>query len=319
MNMDKKERKRLAIVFLVVLFLAFFKDVSSGNLQEDNIILRNEYGGAEKDVSLELEIEEANTAQIYVVEVEPMRFTREQANTYFEIAKEEISKDMHTINESLDIKEIYADGMIIAEWQFSPHGYIDSSGDIFWKEIPEEGVLLNVSVLLTGGVYEEIYEFPLLIEGKELSENELIVQDVDKILKQQMQQEGEDKILLPEKIRGKTLIWKEKKDYLTGKVFLLEGILLLLLYILKKREKKELIKKRKETFEYGYPDLINKLCVLLGAGMTMRQAWICIARQYQEKKRKGIQDLLYSRDLFPKPRRRFKAQKVRQGRSRRKL
>ena len=63
----------------------------------------------------------------------------------------------------------------------------------------------------------------------------------------------------------------------------------------KKREKKELIKKRKETFEYGYPDLINKLCVLLGAGMTMRQAWICIARQYQEKKRKGIQEenLLY--------------------------
>ena len=40
--------------------------------------------------------------------------------------------------------------------------------------------------------------------------------------------------------------------------------------------------------EYQYSEVVSQLAMLLEAGMTMRQAWQCIAKQYQEKRNKGI-------------------------------
>jgi len=288
--MDKKERKRLVLVFFSVLLLAVLKDLSGGVLQKDNTILRKGYGEEEKEVFLKVEIEGEDNALPYVLEIEPMRFTREQAEAYFAIAKEEISDTIYVGEEKIDIKETYADELITAEWRFSPLGYVDGNGNILWDEIPEEGILLNVSVLLTGGMYEEIYEFPLFIEKKELSEKEQVLLTVGEILENQMQQEGLEKIQLPEEVRGKKLAWREKKDYLTGKVLLLEVITIILLKVLKKEEQKALMKKQKDAFEYEYPDMVNQLCILLGAGMTTRQAWIRIVKQYQEKKKQGISE-----------------------------
>lgn len=281
--MDKKERNRLIGVFFGVLVLAFFKDLTGGDLRKDNTIFRNEYGEEEKEVSLELAIEGEDDTQHYVIVVEPKRLTREQAEHYFDMAKKEISNTVYA-DEEVTIKETYAENCIIAEWKFSPYGYIDSKGTIFWDKIPKEGILLNVSVLLTSGIYEEIYQFPLFIKGKEVSEKEQIIQSIDEILEIQMQQEGEDTIQLPEEARGRDIVWKEEQDYLTGKVFFLEVIALMLLYALKKREQESERKKKKEVYEYEYPDMVNQLGVLLGAGMTTRQAWIRMAKQYQEKK-----------------------------------
>ena len=47
---------------------------------------------------------------------------------------------------------------------------------------------------------------------------------------------------------------------------------------------------RRRQLEIRYSDVVSQFAMLLETGMTMRQAWQNIARQYQEKKKKGITD-----------------------------
>ena len=63
------------------------------------------------------------------------------------------------------------------------------------------------------------------------------------------------------------------------------GLLLvpLLLSFRKKEQKMQAEKRRKEQLTYDYAEVISKLVLLAGAGMTIRRAWEKIAGDYQKK------------------------------------
>lgn len=126
-------------------------------------------------------------------------------------------------------------------------------------------------------------ESAVLEQKEELSLAEKILLEIDADLEMQMQQEGQMYLQLPESIFGKQLYWEQEKEGLTIKVFLLEMIAIACIVVMQKTEEKEAKKKQQEAIIYEYPDVVNQLSVLLGAGMTARQAWIRIAKQYQSK------------------------------------
>lgn len=133
---------------------------------------------------------------------------------------------------------------------------------------------------------EEATEEEILIMTDEvLSQTELILNEIDTNIEEQMQKEKGEYIKLPELVGGKTLYWKEEKEFLTGKVLLLELLAIVLILFARKKEEKEEKKKRQDDLAYEYPDIVNQLSVLLGAGMTMRQAWMRMAKQYQMKRK----------------------------------
>ena len=103
-----------------------------------------------------------------------------------------------------------------------------------------------------------------------------------------MQKEGSDKILLPTKIGDVQIDWSEKKDYVTPKIIFLEMISFVLLWMVEKRKEKEKEKKRIQAMEREYPDIVSQLALLLGAGMTIRQAWNRIGAQYMFKRRENL-------------------------------
>ncbi len=61
----------------------------------------------------------------------------------------------------------------------------------------------------------------------------------------------------------------------------------LVFYWLKVERPKEEGKKKRKQMEADYPELIAKLTVLIGAGLSLPQAWMRLSEDYQRKREKG--------------------------------
>ena len=291
-GIDKKEKVILAIAFFLVLIIAAFQDLSSLSI-EKNTILRSPIGEDASDVNLLLEIDGIIEDYAYELEVAPVLVTKEEAADYFRKTKEEIDADFKDIQDYLPIKDNYLDNLVCVDWLFSPAGYVQSNGKIVTEKISEDGVLITVSAVMTCGNYEEIYTFPYRIFPEMIKREERIKTALDLWFKKESMKEGVSVVELPQEIEGYEITWKEEKDYLFWKVFLLEGIALLCIWMFQKKEKED--KRREKIFlmEIEYPEIVGQLQILMEAGMTIRQAWDRIAYQYVEKRRKAVVEELF--------------------------
>jgi len=285
--MEKKDKWKLVIIYILVFIIALIADTSGGKL-EDGSIYRDEIGGDITDVDLVLNVEDVFEDYPVSLEVEPRRITQEEAEAYFLKAKEEIDMNFEKIERKLTLRDAYVDEIIEAEWHFSPIGIIAADGKVQENEIPEEGVLITASVILSCGEYEEIYTFPFRLEKPELTQKELIERELSEWIMNQQQLEGENVFSLPKVLGGMSAEWHERKDYLSLKILALEGISVILLIYARKKEKENKIRKRREEKELQYPEIVSQLLILLEAGMTTRQAWNRIAYQYKEKRKKKL-------------------------------
>ena len=285
--MDKKDIKRLGLVFGVILLAAMGMDMSESVLTENGAILRNDIGEGEKEINLMLDIDGIGEDYEYALNVEPIRPTRERAMEYFAAAIEEIEGDFKTVQEAVPIKGEYSEGIVEAEWDLEPWNVIDADGTVIQEKIPEDGLIVSANVTLYCGEYEQIYQFSFNLEKKELSQEEKIFAALEEWRAAEMQKEGEMEIYLPEKLAGVELYWSVKKESITLGILVLEGIALVLLIVAQRQKKEQERKTLVRNLELDYPEIVGQLTLLLGAGMNTRQAWHKIATRYLDKREKG--------------------------------
>lgn len=287
-EMSSKEKKKLLFIFVIVFLLAVITDITSGNLQEGDVLNRGEQGAEEETVVLRLDAEGILENYVYELVIEPIHITKDEAEKLFSQTKKEIEDAFSKYETKLPIKENYAANLVEADWRFAPSGYIDSEGTFIQDQIPEEGILINVVATLTCGRYEEIYGFPIYITRKEATRQEKLLEEIHIWIQTQMKQEGNESIQLPQEMEGVELSWSEEKESLTLQVLFLEIIAMILIHFLKKKEQKDRDEKRKREIEYVYSDIVSQLSLLLESGMTMRQAWLRMAEQYAKKKEQNF-------------------------------
>jgi hypothetical protein len=106
----------------------------------------------------------------------------------------------------------------------------------------------------------------------------------DKLHKSESESRQDKDIVLPDEIGGKSLSWSYKKSF-TGLLFLIATpILILLLYYSKDRDLHKQVLEREEQMMADYPEIVSSLALLIGAGMTVPNAWNKIARDYKTRK-----------------------------------
>lgn len=289
--MNKKDWIKLGVVYVFVFFLALYMDTKEGELKDGNLIYREESGGITKEIELWMNAENVLKDYKIHLEIEPRRMTKTEAENCFLKAMEEIDADMMVVEQSVDIKERYADGVVSAEWDFSPTGIIAEDGRLCEKNIPEDGIVITVSVNLQCDSYEKVYRFPLRVEKPWKSIEEKIEMELSEWIESQQLQEGKENFYLPDRLAGVVVTWTEEKEYLSVKVLCLEILFAVFLIFAKKREQEELTKCSRWQRELQYPEIVNQLLILMEAGMTTRQAWQRIAYQYIEKRKQDVIDV----------------------------
>lgn len=293
MHINKKRWMEVGIVCLLFLFLAGYVETSEHRLNDKNEIIRGEEGNRDELVELTVDAGELLEAYDYDITVPAIGITKEKAGKYFEQAKREIDDSFFSgeetaecVTTNIHMKETYADGLVKAEWNLDRYDVVDIEGEILSDEIPEDGTLVQASAELSCGDEKEEYVFSFMVYPRVLTEAEQLLADIQKAVEREGAHKGKNVFTLPKAVDGVQLEWKEKKEHLVYKVLFFEIVILILLRFVMIERTKTAEKERRDQMSLDYCEVVSKLLILLGSGMSLKQSWNRISAQYLEKREK---------------------------------
>ncbi len=296
-QVEKKQIVKVIIIGIAFIVLAAVMESANKELSDENQIQRNEPGESSKEVSLIL-----NGAGFkdypYQLEISEEKLTASQAKSCFEEAEQEIGESFYQgegglnhVSERVSIQEAYAQNMVKADWMFSENLIMDD-GTIDEDRLKEyddrqDGILTTATVSLSCQDYEEEYQFSFIVFPKALTEEEALLKQIDENLADQMEKAGEQAIVLPEKLGDKTIVWQEANEHLVLKTIIFELAIAVLYCAARRERQREALRQRKKSMELEYSEIVSKMAILLGSGMSIKQAWSKISARYLIKREKN--------------------------------
>ncbi|MGN0373360.1 MAG: hypothetical protein ACI4F3_11155 [Enterocloster sp.] len=291
-----ERRKPLACIVLGIL-LGAASQFASGfdqTLEQGYILERNACGQGqavrqllvnglgEKEIPVEVVLEERS-------------YTQEEAHEIYEAVLEELPLRILGGNESLS--EVRSDLNLVTsadpfgvrlKWQSEEPELLESTGRVHGEYLEEAGKKVGLRVRMTDGNWPEEFVIQVQIRPPLLSEEEQKVRQLLREIRDQEEQNRfETKLALPLTFQGSSLTYRiPAQQTFWPLVFL--GIAAALLVSLKEKQdvrKKE--KLRRQQLLLDYSEVLSRLIIFLGAGMSIRSAWEKIAADYRRAREQG--------------------------------
>lgn len=279
-------------LFAVLAGAALIQESMNPVLKQGNVLERQAYGDGNYDAELIWEIPEKELEQELSVHVAEQGLTKKEQQALLAAAEQEIAETFPGENESVDeirkdvcIQSQYQDGQVTADWSFDSYQYVDLEGHVMNDSLEEEEILVKAVVELGCDSQTLEYQFFFQICPKIYSEKEKINNKLKQELIKKNEKTNDSTLILPESIDDQTIIWKEKRERMPLKLLFLGMIAAGCVPLVEKSRKQEEEKRRKEKLQSEYPELVSKLTILLGAGMTLFSAWNKIAMNYSNKRK----------------------------------
>lgn len=293
--------RKISIVLAMMLagsFLAAAVFISSRNskyLENGSIIYRKNYGEGEFEASLLAQNETGEEIGEYDFLVNERLYSAEEANELFERASKEaeqlILKDNPTFDEirdDINLIDSVPGYPFLISWKLDNFELMHSDGSLETDKIPKEGALVNVTAIYKYNEQTWQQEFVMRLLPKALSPKERIAKNLGDLLKEaDGKTTYDEKIQLPTDLEGEKIIWSEQVEDNSILILALAIIGACLCYMVKDRELKAEMEKRNLQMLTDYPQLVSELVLYLGAGMTVRNIFEKLGKNYIKEREKG--------------------------------
>lgn len=292
-ELTKKQLIEIVVVIFAIGLGVLIFDYVNANFKFDGTITRNEAGQGPLTEDLRVKFK-GNTKDL-TIDVSDRRLSKKQLNKAFDRAIDEIEATYLGQNSSagdvchdLDLRTSYLDGMISAEWKFDQYGIIASDGSLNQEEIPDEGVVINITGLLYYEDEERLYSFSVVVNQMSLDTVEGQIGAINKSVKNADEKSrGKDKLKLPTEASGMKLSWKKKMNYRGLQLIILGIAAVVGIQIGKRQDAKKQIAAIAKEKEMDYPLIVSQLSILMGAGMSFRKALERISIKYVNGQKNG--------------------------------
>lgn len=295
-NKEKTKTYLLCAVAAAVLMGAVFCAKDSVEEISDGKIARPDYNEELQNTAINVYVE-GEAEPFYVeMEISPKKYSRTQIEKVFEQVYERVKEVMLGENETLSrvtknlnlITKI-EEYPVMMEWYSSDYTLIDYDGTVYNSGFSsDEEKKAELTLVMSYEEYSCQYPIEVCVDAPELLSQEEKALGIAAVLKRIASESEEDEIQLPQKIQGRNVhyAYAQEKIPLTVIVVLL-FVILGALWVKKYEDEAKQKKLRQEQLTYDYSEVIAKLTLLAGAGMTIRRAWEKVAYDYQGKKEKG--------------------------------
>lgn len=291
--------EKLGICFMVLVvglcfsILIGFKDISKENITNKSYLKRGAYDEGSKNITLTAHVSDENVCDIDIP-VNEIKYTREEFESLMEEYGDLLEKEFLGENETLDfinhdvnlVDEIKGYPFAI-QWQIEERGIISRDGKIM-DDIPKDGTVVEITAVTRYEEYENEYTFFAHIYPREMSKEEYLIKKIEEMINDNQEEtKYEEYLNLPTNVDGMTIRWQEKK---AKNMFIFAGISLLTaigIFVGKDVDLDKQIQERNNQMMDDYAEIISKLTLFVGAGMSVVMAWKKIATDYQNKKRNG--------------------------------
>ena len=277
---------------------------TGGFLKDDKYIPRNSYGEGKIELMLSAQIEGKEAEEI-VYTVEEQKFNEEEIALMYKEVSELITSVILGENDSLD--EVTKNLNLVSSiegypfnitWESNSYSLVHTDGSVQNEELNNpEIVMLTARFKYEDTEYEEM--FPVQICPARLTEKELLVRNIEAALEEQNQASRTDeKMILPGKIGMENVTWKEVIQDSSVYLFMLICAASIIVFITQNKEVEENLKKRNKELMLDYPEVINKLTLYMGAGMTIRNAFMKMGEDYSKQKTSDRKRYVYEEILL---------------------
>lgn len=155
---------------------------------------------------------------------------------------------------------------------------------------------VNLTAEISIGPYEQEYVFSVLVVQGEMNEREKLIYDIKQEIKKASKEGGqENSIVLPQMVSGKEIVYKEPSNEQTGLICVLIILLTVCSTFLPEQKLAQEKKEKEKELMLAYPEIVSKLCLLIGSGLTVRRAWERIIQEYKERR---VKNYAYEEMLF---------------------
>lgn len=251
----------------------------------DNRIERNEYGSATK--SILLMADDGTKVYDIPVNIEARQYTDEELSALAEKALPVLEKTILGENACLD--KIEYDLNLVhqidrypfrVEW-YTDGEYIDYDGKLVRDELASPRLVELTAVLSHEGfAVEHVLAANIYSKALQPDNAGLLTKKVQEL---EQESRARQNMTLPSEIENHAIQWSYKRSH-TGLLFLAATPLLaLFVYYGRDRDLHMQVVNREEQMRVDYPEIVSSLALLIGAGMTVPNAWNKIAKDYKNR------------------------------------
>lgn len=293
----KKKIIQIAILFIVMACTAGVTQ-RIGHDSDGKEIKRPEPGEGAKQEQIDVLDENGNLVTSVDLYVDERELSKDSVDMYFENAYEEVMNIIPGNNESLDCvrEKLYLpdkaqNGIINLEWFSNDYSIINYNGVVNNYDFDEdEKREVTLRLVMSYKEYEDEREITAVVLPPAYTDDEWFVVKAERTIKQAEEENPQaDKIILPDIIDNRNMTYKKHIEKTSPYIFIVLGILAATLLVYSGyQKKKKMEKNRKRELIYDYSEIVSKLTLLLGAGMTTRMAWNKITADYRKKREAGI-------------------------------
>lgn len=282
-----------SIVFTCILTVRY----NTKDIVDSGTIGRPDYQSDTQKLQLDVYTQKNEEPMEIEIDVEPRQYTQEEAMQAFEEISDKLpeiivadNKDINNVNSRLNLVE-YVDGyMVQLEWFSSDYSLINYNGDVNINGLEaDEKKDVTLTAKLTSSDYEAESTIDVVVCNSGLSEYQKRKKDITAMLASAEQsQKNSDSVVLPESIDGEkaTYVYRSRKTSPFMAIAL--GMVAIVAVLTGGREQRlKAAAIRNRQLKYEYSELVSKLTLLIGAGMTISGAWERISGDYLEGMSKG--------------------------------
>lgn len=288
----KKAALCLAVAALGTLLGAAAKFAAENQaiLKEDGTITRTGYQEGNREVHI---IADYGQRQMdFRVEVEPRLLTGEAAEELVEAFVRELPGLILGKNESLQkvcsdllLSEKYESFPVAVEWESSAPEVLSSEGQLF---APQEAQQVELRAGIAYGDCERTVLLQVTVEPPGVTEEELLYREMEEMLLQsQSESVLSETWKLPGEWRGTGIGWRQSVEDNSLALWAAGMAAAVMVFLLLDRDLHEQLERRKKSLHREYSEIVHKLALFVGAGMTIRGAFQKIAGDYEAKCRGG--------------------------------
>ena len=281
----------LTVILTAVLYLAD-NGPDHKRLQK---LSRNSYGDGSKTEEIMVTAEDDIEEEPLKVEIDERQYTPSELKEVFDKSVKKLdtlilgaNKSLDCINEDMQLLTNIPGESIEVAWELSRYDVMDAQGKLHREALKEEGTLVELKAVLIYTQDEERkaeYKTSVMIYPEEKSGKDLLMEQIKRAIEtNETGSRTYKSVELPDHVNGKKITYKKKADQRSLAAAFL-GVLAVILFVLKEKDevKKERIKRKKQMM-LDYPEIVDKLTLLISAGMTVKNAWFRIAEEYRQKK-----------------------------------
>lgn len=287
------EKIRISLLLLtagILVAVGLFASEFAEPVIEENRIRRQEYGGRARSIPVKVTIGGEKEYELDL-KVGERIYGEEQLKELYRDALGELEKTVRGDNESLERveKDLSLPAKIPGypfhiEWESLNYDLIDGDGKLQNVEDLKQEQQAGLNAIFTYEDFRAEYLFYVQICPREFTEEEKEKRKLLETLEKSEEETREGEVMvLPAELDGKRLSWDSKKSGMWFGVLFGAVCTAGLVYFMKDEDLKKEVGERETQMRLAYPEIVSKLSLYLGAGVTVRRAWEKICADYENK------------------------------------